>query len=423
MAVATYTPTTSSDLEEIWRKVQTKVQKGLEFGSDEYMNLDDLQEFEVDWSSREITVPLDINEGAGIASIQEGGYEARPSSPEVAELSLSWVLFNGRFTVTKTSHWVEERSPRALLTKQMKYQAMKKVQDLGRHFGDYFYGFSTGVLCETTTAATQSSGTYSLNDGYGQSGIDNAAYIARMFKVGDYVALVRSGSLVTNAIGQVTAVSASTPSITVTWNGSVTSVAADQVVKANSLENETLAGGTDYNKGLVGLLDMVTSTSVHSLSSSSVANWDVAYSDTGGGRFTGVKIHRARQEIQNEGGGDLNCIYVDQGVERDMVALQQAAVRFSSPFNMEMDGSVKTKGTTIKAWKRVPPGYAFPVDRRSIRKMTLLPTPDESGNAPVWDDGEKVTDRSAYVFNIDWPVATVCLNRKNLTYFSGLTTQ
>ena len=38
-----------------------------------------------------------------------------------------------------------------------------------------------------------------LDDGYGVAGIDNDAYIAAMFKVGDYVALIRSAALVSNA--------------------------------------------------------------------------------------------------------------------------------------------------------------------------------------------------------------------------------
>jgi hypothetical protein len=418
MADATYTPTTSSDLAEIWRKVQTKVHEGLNFMSEEWEQLEDLKQFKVDWTSREILVPLDITEGAGIASIPEGGHEARPSSPAASELSLSWVLFNGRFTVSKTVNWIRQRAAHAMIENQMKYQARKKVQDLGRHFGDYFFGLSTGYLAQTSTNATQSSGTYTLKNGHGQSTITDAAFIGNKFKVGDWVALIRSAALVTNAIGEVTAVSESTPSITVTWNGSVDSDDDDYVVKANSLENTTITG-TDYNGGLVGLLDWLLTASVHGLSSSSVADWDVATSDTTGGRLTGVRIRKHIQAIKNEGGGTVDRVYIAQGVERDMISLQEAAVRYSDPMSMELDGSVKYGNLKFHATKRVPPGWAIPVVSKSTRRMTLLPKPD--GSTPVWEDGEKVTDRSAHVFNIDFPCATIVLNRRNLSYFNGLT--
>lgn len=423
MATATYSSTTSSDLDDIWRKVQTKVHEGLNFMSEEWEQLEDLRKFKVDWTSREILVPLDITEGAGIASIPEGGYEARPSSPAAQSLSLSWVLFNGRFTVSKTVNWIRQRNQAAMIMDQMKYQATKKVQDLGRHFGDYFFGVSTGYLAQTSTAATQSSGTYTLKNAYGQSTIDgsdatSAAYIGNMFKVGDYVALIQSAALVTNAIGQVTAVSESTPSITVTWNGSVTSTNNDYIVKANSTENTTIAG-TDYSRGLVGLLDWLVTASVHGLSSSSIADWSVATSDTTGGRLTAVRIRKHIQTIKNEGGGTVNRIYLAQGVERDLFDQERAAVRFSDPGSMNLDGSVKYGNVKFHATRRVPPGFAIPVVSKSTRRMTLLPKPD--GGAPVFADGDKLVNQSAHIFSIDFPCATVCTNRRNLSYFANLT--
>lgn len=309
-----------------------------------------------------------------------------------------------------------------MIEDQMKYQAAKKVQDLGRHFSDYFYGLSTGYLAQTSTVATQSNGVYTLKNGYTQTTISGGTtaeknFIADKFKVGDWVALIRSAALVANAIGEVTAVTKATPSITVTWNGSVTSANNDNVVKANSLEN-TLIGGTDYNGGMVGLLDMLLTASVHSLSSATVADWDVAFSDTTGSRLTGVRLRKAMQEIKNYGGGTMDKVFLAQGVERDMIDLQQAAVRFSDPMAMELDGSVKYGKVKFHSTRRVPPGWAIPVASKSIRRMTLLPKPD---GTPIWEDGEKVVDRSAYVFSIDFPCAMVCLNRKNLSYLNGLT--
>ena len=219
MATATYNVTTIANVNKIWRKVQTAVQQGAEFMSEEYENLSKLRKFDVDWSAREITVPLDINQELGVASIPEGGFEARPSSVNVEELSLTWILMNARFTVSKTAKWIDQRNRNAMIERQMRFQAKKKLQAIGRRFGEYFYGFSTGVICDTSTDATQSSGTYALLDAYGIAGLGPAGNnfnVTNFFEVGDYVALIRADALVTNAIGVITAVTPATPSIAVT---------------------------------------------------------------------------------------------------------------------------------------------------------------------------------------------------------------
>jgi hypothetical protein len=79
MAVVAYTPTTSTDLAEIWKNVQTKLHQGMKFMSEEWENMEDLKKFDVAWSSREILVPMDLGEGYGVASIEEGGYEGKSS--------------------------------------------------------------------------------------------------------------------------------------------------------------------------------------------------------------------------------------------------------------------------------------------------------------------------------------------------------
>jgi hypothetical protein len=415
VATATYSVTANSSVNKIWRKVQGDLQTALQYECEEWDLLDDLSGFEIDWSAREITVPLDINEGYGVAKIPEGGYESRPSSPNAEEITLTWSQYNKRFTASWIARAIDQNSRDAMIERQIVFQGRHAVRDLQRAFSDDFYGFTTGYLARLSgdPGGAGTSHTLTLDDGYGVADIDNAAYIADKFKVGDYVALIQSAALVSNAIGVVTAVSASTPSITVTWNGSVNPADNDYVVKANSLENTTIAG-TDYNRGLTGILDAMTSTSVHSLSSSSVANWAVAYSDTSSGRFSGLKLHRAKQEIMNEGGGKGNLVIWSQGVERDVLDQMQAAVRFDSPFELEIDGSVKSKGVKFFTSRRVPPKYVFVMDKSSYRRMSLLPKPGQ----PAWGDGDKLENQNGFVFSLDWPIATVCLNRKNLAYFS-----
>lgn len=421
MALATYLTTTSStNLNKIWRKIQGELQQGFQFMVEEYEMVDELPNIQVDWSAREITVPIDIDDGAGVASIPEGGYEARPYSPNVQEILFTWTFVNKRFTASRTAKYIDQLNPQAELKRQLLYQGMKAIQDIGRHFGDYFYGSSTGYLATTTTAATQSSGTYQLANAYNQSTYNsNLPFIADKFRVNDYVALINAGSLVSNAIGQVTAVSTSAGTITVTWNGSVTSTSGMQIVKANSTENTTVAG-TDLNNGMTGMIDMMTATTVHNLSNGTEPRWFPAFSDTSGGRFSGVRLHRLRDTIFNVGGGKLQTIICSQGVYRDVLALQQAALRFDDPFNLEIDGDVKSKGVAFFKSRRSLPGTVIAFDKESVHRMTLLPKPSEK---PVWEDGFKLQDQSGYVFSIDFPVQMVITNRGNFAYVQNLNEQ
>jgi hypothetical protein len=194
-----------------------------------------------------------------------------------------------------------------------------------------------------------------------------------MFTVYDRVALIRTGALVTNAIGQITAVDTTNGTITVTWNGSVTSASGDNIVFANSMENTTIAG-TDYNLAPVGLLDAVTSTSVHGLSGSSVANWNPALtSSTTAGRFSGLKLRKARQAIQNTGNGTPNLVITSQGVLNDTIEAERALSRFSGTFGMELDGSIKSKGVEFFSSRKVPPGYAFIIDKDALGQVLAPP--------------------------------------------------
>lgn len=420
MASATYTPTlSSSGVNKVWRKVQGELQDGFGFDVPEWEQFDMIRGFNIAVSAREVTVPIDINEGAGIGSIAEGALESMPSSPNVEELTLNYILLNGRFTAAVTAQLLDMHQKAAQLKRQLVFQGKHKIRDLSRDWADRLYGLSTGYLAQTSTVATQSSGVYTLKNMYGQTSITSTnAYkqIADKFKVGDRVALIRSGALVTNAIGTVTAVSATTPSITVTWNGSVTSADLDYVVKANSIGN-TVIGDTDYNKGMNGLIDGCLTASIHGLSH---ANYLPSYSDTTSTRFSGIKLRRFKDEIGFGGGGKLNKVFIAAGVYRDTLALQQAALRFMDPFALELDGDIKSKGVTFFTSKRVPSSWVIGFDSKSVRRLDVMPKP---GDSITWSDGVKIPDTSGYVFSVNLLTQMVYLNRANIAYANNQTEQ
>lgn len=423
MATATYNVTSSgTDLQGLWRKVQVStLREAANFMLPEWDDFESFRNFDVDWSTREITAPFDLQEGSGAASIVEGGWEARPSSPTVVDATFTWIHLNKRFTVSLISRLIQQRNRAAMLVPQFEHQGKKALQALSYWIADSFYGFSTGVRAKVDASSGAGPLVITLKDAYGVAGLGSSEasgpyYVARLFHVDDWIACVRAGALVANSFGRITAVDAENKQITVTYSSVPTLAANDSIVYANSLENTTLEG-TDYNKGLSGWLEAVSAVSLQGISSATYPSWAPGYADTDARRFTNMDIRRMKQAIRNTGGGTLNYIRWSEGVGNDLFDQMQAALRLSSLRDMELDGNVKAEGIDISSSRHTPPGMVFGADKASIRKMVLLPKPGR----PAWDDLEKVQDRSMYVASIDYPCQMVWLNRGNLAYATNKT--
>lgn len=420
MATATYTPTLSgSDIEHVWRKIQGKVAEAIRHSREEYDWFEDFPVEDIDWSHRETLIPLNINEEIGIATLPEGGKLARPSSVDLDEISISLVQFNGRFTATGLAK-LADKGMSNQVEKQLRLQATNKVFAMGRRFADGVYGTSAGTVALTDTDISGTTATLTLKDAYGKADIDDAAFIADKFRAGEAIALVNGSSLVTNAIGTIDAggVNASTPSIAVTFNGSVTETTNGlKVVFANNLENTTLASGTDYNKGLVGFIDVCTTAALHGLTHT---NWDVSFEDTTGGRLDPSRIRKCVQTIGNYSNLTPNRAIIAQGVERDLVLQERSLIRYGSPMGMELDGSVKMKGIEILTPRGCPPKHAFFYNTKAYRKVALLPKPEGQGGLS-WKDGYEMQDDDAMLFRVDMVAGLFVNNRKAFGYFDQLT--
>lgn len=427
MSAATYSvPTGGTDLVQLHRKVQGKLLLSYNNTCEELKWHTDLKDFTLAASLREVTTPIDIFRNGGGSSIVEGGSEAKPQTVGLGELTFTFIHRNYRYSFSRTAELLGAQGDASQVFDQMKYQARKQREAMCEHFSLATYGFSTGVICQTTTAASQSSGTYTLANMYGKSDLDTAALVAQPFYVGARVALVRSAALVTNAIGSVTAVSVSAGTIDVTWNGSVTSVSADNVVFANSLENTTLSGGTDYNKWPIGLLDIIETASIHGYSSSTAPLW-AGGSDTSGGRMNFVKLRKGQNFIKNNGGGEADTFIVAQAVEADMTDALLSTNRYATTAGMQLDGSTAIKGVKFIGGTRwTPNSRAWLGDSASLKVWHPVgQMPDENGVLPDSNSSSTITDKlqdvSGKVVGTDYLYGRVVTNRGNWYQFSGLT--
>ena len=421
---ATYTVTTSSsNLSNIWRKVQAGIVVAFQFGVEEWNWLNKLKKFDVDWSAREITLELDINDDVGTASIPEGGYEALPSSPTSVTATLTWILLNKRFTISKTAQYIQQQQgTRGQLESQLRWQSKKAIDGIRRKVGDMFYGTSNGVA--GLAAGALSGATITLKDMYGQSGLGALTTSNRgvtdLFRVGDVVAFANpSGPAVRASQWQtVSSIASKTTLAFAAAPGTITT--GDYVLFGNNLEQATLAGGTEYNATFVGLFDALASTSIHSVSSQTYPRWAASVNNSAGGRFTTVKYQNLKDQIYNAGGGDMDMLIWSNGVKRDVVSQLTAGLRFTDAFALELDGKAQGKGVQFLTSRRVPDGCVFGlVSKNSVNKMTLLPEPGQQ----VFDDGYKLQDNSGLVFSVDFPAQMIWTNRANFGAYTGLTEQ
>lgn len=424
MAVATLAYTTAgTTLNKNYRKIQGKMMKVFQSDCEEWDLIDDIPEQDITISAREMTVPIDVKLQGGTASIAEAGYEAMPWTVALNEITLTWVNLNQRWTTSLTAKYLDKKAAEGMVFRQLKYQAMKAMEGLSNRVGQMFYGFSTGLVCKSSTNATAQTQSLTLIDAYGDSALDTGAYLSSFFVVGDQIALHRSGTIVTNAVGEITA-NDGAGIITVVFAGSVDADANDAIVFANGAINSassSLADGSDYNRWPVGLKDAAESVSVHSLANTTEANWDAALVNTDGGSYSFLKERKARQALHNKGKAKAELCIWSNGVENDVIVNERGAVMFSDALNMTFDGSIKTKGLTRFTSRKVPNGHVFLLDRDAIGKFSLVPRPSEG--APPWSDGDKAEDRNALKFSIDFPFAFVVRKRRGIVEYRGLTEQ
>lgn len=419
----TVTYPTISSLSKAYKRSTTKLYRAYTKSVPEYQWLDDVPDEDIVPSGRENLIPLDVDRGYGAAMIPDGGYESRTETPALQEGAFTFVHCNSRFAISLRAQAMDKAARGNFIIRQVKHQSIKCIEAVMRKFAYQFYGFSSGVVAKVSgdPGGAATSHTITLKDGFGLTSITSASYLAGMFTVGEGVALIRSSALVSNAIGTVTAVDSTNGTITVSWGGSVDPAADDQIVYANAVTGGTISE-TDSSNWPVGLLDMITSSSVHGLATSTSAAWAAALNNSAGGSLGFVKVKKLRQALENAGDTTLRRLILAQGVENDMQAKERGALLWTDPSAMSLDGNVKIKGVEQVSSRFTPPTFAFGIGADAIGKKVITEKPDEDD---LIDFGRlfKAEDRSALKGGVDMIWAHICRSRGRLGAYSALNEQ
>lgn len=431
MPVALTVTTADTTLEVLQRKVQGSVQHGIQTMCPEWRWMQSLPSFDLDHSYREVTQPIVIERQGGGAFIPDFGFESVPRTRPPRELTFTFTNYNDRFTISIPAQKLDRT--KGVLEPQAKYQVKRMAEGACARVTRTIYGYSTGLVAQTSTDVTSATPTLTLINAFGLSepAADNAAFLADMFDVDDRVAIVRAGAILTGGLATVTAKTPATPSITLATDGgaSVNVDANDELYYAQSSQGDVASTDScDLNKWPPGWLDATTSTSLHNLSGSTYPLWTVALNDTSGGRINYVRILKGMDEIGNRGGGQGPWKFVcTQGIYRDIVDQQTAAIRFDDPGNMKFDGAVTTPGLTRLSSRFVPPGRAWLFAKGATKKWPLGEWPDEQGNLPApGDQGwmgsgiDKIENRNGHYVSVDFSYGLVT-KRNDMAAWSGLT--
>lgn len=421
--------TTVANLSELSKKTNTDVMVGIRRKTKEYGWFDDTPDEKITPSGNEMRLVLDIAYQTGGAMIPDGGYEDQATTVSPNEGTFTFVQMNKRYSFTTLAKGFDAKGRAGFIQRQIQFQAIKAVEAIARKVGLQTYGFSTGTVAVVngTLGAGATVTDIVLKNTFGTSllpGTSTAGkvYNTNLFRVGEPVCLVR-GSTVQDfgVVVASPAASGTAGAIDVTFNGSVTVTANDLLVFASAVTDTALTG-TDSNRWPVGLLDALTSTSVHGLSSSTASEWQAAYAGTAGGRMSYQVQEAMANAIDNFSGAEMDRVIYSQGVRRDMIAGERAALRYDSSSSMDWNGEVGTKGIKYMTSVLAPPGMFIGWNKDALGKKVLSDKPDYEGGPDIFSL-DKVQDKGAVVASFDFIYARVVNNRRGLAYSANHTEQ
>lgn len=419
--------TTVSSLSELYKKTNTAVKVALKRKTEEYDWFDDFPDELITPSGNEMRIVLDVTyQPDTTAMIPDGGYEAIMTTAAPQHGTFTFVQANLRYSFTTLEQAFDKRGRAGMIQQQTLYSSIKAVENFARKIGKQTYGFSTGTT--SVVAATLSAGTLQngiqLKNAFGSAtfvpGGTTAqnTYLSNLYRANDPIALIRSGSLVEfGTVNASPSVASGVGYIDATFNASITPTVGDLIISAAAVTDATITA-TDQNRWPVGLLDALASSSVHGLSSSTAPNWAAGYTNTAGGRLSYQLQEAMVNGLWNNGGVKMNRAIMSQGVRRDTIAGERAAMRYDST-KYNLNGDISTDGIKYMTSVLAPPGLFIGWNNEVASKKVLSDKPDYEGG-PSMFELDKVQDRGAYAASYNFVYARIYTNRAGMGYASGL---
>jgi hypothetical protein len=392
---------------------------------------------EVDWfrkypkenivvSGNENRVPVILAQPISPAMIPDGGNERIMSSPAPVHGTFMPVQMNARYGFTGLAQALDNRAKAAMIENQTEYQAMMTGYSFGRGIGLQTYGQSTGTLSVVkTTGSASATQVIPLKNAYGSAtfcpGGDAGAqdtYLSSLPRVGDNIALIRSGAIV--EFGNVTAAPSASSGIgyiDVTFNSSITPTVGDLVVLANADGDSTITG-TDVNNWSIGFTEILTASSVLGLTAT---NWVTGSVQTAAQRLSFTVKERMINDCWNAGGVKINRFIMPQGVRRDAISGQGGARRYDGS-DYDIEGDLKPgDGQQYFTSQLALPGTMIGWYDKALSKIELSDMPDSEGVSKSIFKLDKVQGKSQIAASYDYFLQKIPTSRAATGYATNLT--
>jgi hypothetical protein len=421
--------TTVSSLSDLYKKTNTAVKVALKRKTEEYEWFDDYPDELITPSGNEMRIVLDVMYQPDVtAMIPDGGYEAQLTTVPPQHGNFTFVQANFRYSFTTLEQAFDKRGRAGMIQQQTLYSAIKCVENFARKIGKQTYGFSTGTVAVVGATAGAPGTTVNgvqIKNGYGSTLIPGGTaasntYLSNLFRNGDPIALIRGGVLI--EFGNVSAspsVGSGVGFIDTTWNSSITPTLNDLIVPAAAVTDATLTA-TDQNRWPVGFLDGLTSAQVHGLATATAPNWKAGYAYTAGGRLSYQLQEALINGLWNNGGVKMNRAIMSQGIRRDVIAGERAALRYNDSTKFNLNGDISTDGIKYMTSVLAPPGMFIGWNNDCVGQKILSDKPDYEGG-PSMFDLDKVQDRGAYAASYNFVYARIWTNRAGTGYLANLT--
>ncbi len=420
--------TTVANLADLSKKTNTDVMVGIKVNCEEYDQFDDVPDEDIVWSGNEMRLILDLSHEVGTAMIPDFGYEGVLGSVTPNTGTLTPVQMNKRYAFSTLAKQYDKAGRAGFVKRQLAQQANKAIQAIAETIGLQTYGFSTGTVFKVQT--TGSSGTthtsVAIKDAFGSTLIAGGTtaqdeYQTGLLRPGEGIAFIRSGSITEFATIDASPGAAGTAgTIDFTSNASFTPTADDIIVKANAVTGATLSE-TDQNRWPVGLLDALTSSSVHGLATSTNAEWAAGHAGTAGGRMDWARHEKMANNLKNLGGAKLNRVVYSQGVRRDIIAGEAGAKRYESG-QFDWNNDFDKKGVKFFTSRLVPPGFYIGMNNEAYRKKAMSDKPAMNGGPDIFSL-DKIEGRGGFAASFDFVYLRAVNSRRAMGYESGLTEQ
>ncbi len=423
--------TTVSTLSDLQKKTNTDVKVAIKLVTEEVKWFRDYPRENITVSGNENRVVLALTQPVGVAMLADGGNEAVPSTPAPTHGTFLPVQMNKRFNYTGLAQALESRSRAAFIEQQTAFQAVQAGYAFGRAIGLQTYGQSTGTIAvvKTTASAGTTQNGVAIKNAFGSAtlcpGGDAGAqdtYLSSLFRVGDNVALIRSGSLIEFAsVVASPSAGSGVGFIDLLFTSSITPTAADLIVLANA-DGDSTVTGTDKSQWPIGFTEALLASSVLGVTTSNYAAWAAGSAQTATQRLSFQVKEKMINECWNAGGVQINRFIVPQGVRRDAIAGERGGRRYDSG-DVDLQGDLKAgSGEKYYTSQLAIPGTMIGWFNMAYSKIELSDMPDGEVSKSIFKL-DKVQGKSQIAASYDYFYAKIPTSRAAMGYAANLSSQ